>query len=343
MLAQQAAGSGTTALAIAVLVGLVYLAIVRFLDLNEKEPLWTTVTVFSIGAVVATYFHLVVDSTFLELELVGGVLARDVALFGAVAIGVAFLGALSRLRGWAEINGLMDGIVYGAAAGFGFATGATFVRELVFSGAADLLGTSAFDQLWTAALVGLAFGVFGAIMGAGFGAAADSRSQGSRVGYPIAGLLAAFVVHLAYQYLRTETPPSAVALRWLALLAPVVAIVAVIVVAIVREQRAIAEELADEAAAGVVTEEELRLLRSFVARRGHYLGRLTSGDLDGWVAARELHNRQVQLALTERRYRNAVGEHRDEIGQEVARLRASILALKSEHAASSSTTAPAEA
>lgn len=331
---QTAAGAGATALALSVVVGMVYLTIVRFLDLNEKEPLWTTALVFVMGVVSATYLHLVASSPFLELNFWGGILTRELVLFATVSLGVAVLAAIGRLRGWSEISGVMDGVVYGAAAGFGFATGTTFVRELLFAGTGDLLGQSAFAQLWPVALVGLSIGVFGAIIGAGWGAAAGARSAGARIGYPILGLVGAIGAHALYQYLRLGTPAEAVALKWLGLLLPVAAIAAVIVAAIVHEQKAIAAELADEAEAGVVSAEELALLRSFAARRGAYLRRLLAGDFDGWLQLRELHNRQVQLALAERRFRHAESnERRETLGAEVARLRASVLALKQQRPA----------
>lgn len=343
MLAAQATTStGSTALATAVLIGLAYLVIVRFLDLNEKEPLWATALVFGLGAVTSTYLHLVAGSRFLELELVGGVVVRELVLFATIAAGMGVLTAVGRLRGWQDVNGVMDGVVYGAATGLGFATGATFVRELVFaSGAA--LGQGPIEQLWPVAVAGLAMGVFGGIIGAGFGAAAG-RGTGT-VALPLAGLVAATIAHLGHQYARVQTPASATAIKWVALVVPVLVVVGVIAFALVREQRAIADELADEAEAGVVTADELRLLQSFVARRAAYFRRLTSGDFDGWMAVRELHTRQVQLALTERRLRRAGdAERRRQIGTEVERLRASIVHLKSQNSApATTTTATAEA
>lgn len=342
LIAQATTTDGATALATAVVVGLIYLVVVRFLDLNEKEPLWTTAMVFAFGAIASTFLHLTASSRFLELELVGGVVLREAVLFAAIAAGVGVLTGVGRLRGWMDINGLMDGVVYGAAGGLGFATGTTFVRELVFGGSSDLFDQGPLEQLWPIAVAGLALGVFGAIIGAGFGLAVTAREQAAKFTYPLLGFVVATLAHLAYQYTRAGTAANATGIKLVAFYAPIAAVLAVIIFAIVREQRAIAEELADEAEAGVVSDEELALLGSFAARRAAYMRLAFSGDFDGWMGLRELHNRQVQLALTERRLRLAGGSD-PEIAAEVGRIRASVLALKSEQSGSSSAAATSEA
>src|SRR5437870_3499976 len=69
------------ALALTVIVGVIYLAVVRFLDLNEKEPLWAIGLLFLIGAVVAFFLNLVVDSAVLELKVFEGAMAAEIARF----------------------------------------------------------------------------------------------------------------------------------------------------------------------------------------------------------------------------------------------------------------------
>jgi len=95
----------------------------------------------------------------------------------------------------------MDGVVYGTAVGFGYATGEAFVRELSFGGMFDAVGAGPFALLWTTALSGISDGLFGAIIGAGFGAAVGARSTAQRIGYPVAGLVGAIIVHALYTLL----------------------------------------------------------------------------------------------------------------------------------------------
>jgi RsiW-degrading membrane proteinase PrsW (M82 family) len=318
---------------LALVVAIIYLALVRFMDLNEKEPLWAVGLMFLLGAVAATVLPLLVGSAVLELNPLWEAVSEEVAKFVAFFLGVVVLAAVARSRGWSEISGLMDGIVYGTALGLGFATGEAFVRELAFGGTlGGAIDVGPFATLWTTALVGLSDGLFGAIIGAGFGAAAGVRPIAQEVGFPIAGLVGAILAHVAYTLLAEGNAlggTTGLVRAWVALVVPVLFVVAIMIVALVRERRAIREELAAERETGAVTEDELAVLGSFVNRRSRYTRAFTSGDFDGWLAMRELHNRQVQLALAKSR---ASGEsdpgRRAAAEAEVGRLRATILEMK---------------
>jgi RsiW-degrading membrane proteinase PrsW (M82 family) len=331
MVVAQATG-GAYALSLSLLIAVIYLAVVRFMDINEKEPLWAVGLLFSLGAVFAAIL-LTVSSPVLELNVLWESVSEELAKFAAFALGAVALAGVARSRGWSEINGLMDGIVYGTAVGFGFATGEAFVRELYFGGAlSGPIAGGPLAALWSTALSGLSEGLFGAIIGAGLGAAVGARSAARRVGYPIAGLLGAIVVHALYLVLAEGNAfggSAALVRTWAALLIPLLLVVGVVVYALVTERRIIREELEDEAQSGTVTPDELRLLRSFVARRSANTRKLLGGDFDGWLASRSLQNRQVQLALA----KNRVAGETDPAGRvaseaEVERLRASVLWMK---------------
>jgi len=334
MMLAQATGGGAYSLSLAAIIAVIYLALVRLMDLNEKEPLWAVGLMFLMGAVLAAILSLLVSSTVLEPSTLWGAVADESAKFFAFVLGAAALLAVARSRGWSEINGLMDGVVYGTAVGLGFATGETFVRELSFGAllSGEVFGAGPVATLWTAALTGLSDGLFGGVIGAGFGAAVGARSVLQRIGYPIAGLIGAILVHALYTLLAEGNAlgGSAGLIRaWIALIIPILFVVGVVVVALARERRTIQEELSGEAQSGVVTDEDLAVLKSFSARRSQYIKALTKGDFDGWLTMRELHSRQVQLALVKRR----VSQQSDPEGKaaseaEVERLRASVLGMK---------------
>ena len=116
---------------------------------------------------------------------------------------------------------------------------------------------------------------------------------------------------------------------WIALIIPILFVVTVIVLALGRERWAIREQLASERESGAVTDGELAALSSFVTRRSRYIRAFMKGDFDGWLALRELHNRQVQLALAKSRAsRESDPERRAASEAEVDRLRASVLELR---------------
>ena len=331
-LAQVTTG-GAYALSLTVIVAVIYLAVVRFMDLNEKEPLWGVGLIFLLGAVTAAILPLLVGYAVLELNPLWEAVFEESAKFVAFFLGVVVFAAAARSRGWSEINDVMDGIVYGTALGFGYATGEAFVRELSFGGAlGGAIDAGPFATLWTTALSGLSDGLFGAIIGAGFGAAAGIRSMAREIGYPLAGLVVAILAHAAYTFLAEGGALGGTAglvRTWVALIIPVVFVVTIMVVALAAERRAIREHLAGERETGAVMEEELAVLSSFVARRTKYTRALMSGDFDGWLAMRALHNRQVQLALAKSRAsRESDPERRAAAEAEVERLRASVLEMK---------------
>lgn len=345
MLAQATAtdDGGLLALSLAIVVALIFLFIIRLMDPNEKEPLWAVGMALGFGFFAGVVFYLLVDTGVLELEIIEGALIEELGRFAIIAAVVATLNGIGRARGWSEVSGLLDGIVYGTAVGLGLTTASVFVTELVFP-TSPLLPVSPLGQLWPILLVGLADGIFGGIIGAGFGAATEARSAASRVLYPIVGLSAAFLAHAGYSYVRfgMANTSQGPALKWVALLLPLAVVIGVMIMAIGRERRAIITELEDEANAGVVSENEFRLLRSPAARRSAYAKAYMSGDFDGWGQMKALHNRQVQLALSEARLRReADPDRRAMILAETEAFRASILDLKAQQQGSSSATTTA--
>jgi RsiW-degrading membrane proteinase PrsW (M82 family) len=199
------AAPGTDALAVAVVLAIFYMLIVRFMDLNEKEPLWAMGLVFGIGFFAAMLLYLLVGTPLLELQLVGGAVIRELVKILAVALAIGTLEAIGRGRGWSEVDGPLDGVVYGMAVGFGFATGAEFIRQLFVAAsgmdALDILGQSQASQLWPIALRGLSEGLFGAVIGAGYGLAALPGKRDKRTVLLVGSGIAAIVLHVAYNLL----------------------------------------------------------------------------------------------------------------------------------------------
>ncbi len=310
-----------------------YLVVVRLIDLNEKEPLWALALLFGLGALGAAALWLGFDSRLVELELVGGALAQELVRFGAVALGFWLLTLVGRSRGYSEINGLLDGVVYGATGGLGFATGLAALRGLARPSHAEGLVGQTLESQGQLALSGLADGVFGALVGVGLVLALEARSARARALGPVVGFVAACGAHVAFAWLGRAEPfaEGALAKKWLALSLPLVGVVLVVVVALGRERRAIAEELATESETGAVSAEELALLTSVWRRQRRYLDALFRGRVRRWRRLHRLHNRQVQLALAKERARGEQDEQRRAaVGAEIAALRVEVLAQKRE-------------
>lgn len=331
----QTGTDGLYAIALALVVAVIYLIVIRFMDLNEKEPLWAVLLAFALGALAALVLPLFFDSATLESAGFVGAFSKELAKFIALVLGVVALGAIARQRGWAEIGGLMDGIVYGTAIGLGFVIGETLSREFTFGGSAVIGAAGAAATVGGIALAGLAEGLFGAIQGAGFGAAVRARSSATRIVAPLLGLVVAVLARWGYELLaRGGSVGGSTARTWLFLSLPIVFVVAVILVALAGERRAIRDELPPETGTGAVTQEELDTLRGFGPRRAAYARAFFRADWDHWLALKTLHNRQVQLALAKQRLSGERDpENRAELESEIERLRASSVELRETAAA----------
>ncbi|MBI4952833.1 MAG: PrsW family intramembrane metalloprotease, partial [Myxococcales bacterium] len=296
----------TTTLLLTALTALGYLAVLRLVDVNEKEPLWAIGMLFVLGAGAAVVLRLVGPDTGPELEPVAGALGQELARFLAVGAGVAALGAVARYRGFSELNGLMDGVVYGAAAGLGAAVGAAVLATFRHAPGelASALVAAPVASVGRAAVAGLAEGVFGALLGVGFAAAVHARRTPLRVVFVVAGFAAAALAHVGYALFAFGDALGGDGARvraWVALALPVLCVGAVALFALLGEKRAILSELAAEVELGVVGSEDVRLLGSYWRREALYLGTLLRGRFAAALRLRTLHNRVVQLALAKRR------------------------------------------
>jgi hypothetical protein len=269
----------------------------------------------------------------LDLTVWRAAAIEQAATFIAIAAGLGVLGAVGHARGWSEVTDLVDGLVYGVSAGLGFAAGETLVRWISATPSVGLaLLAPASDAFWRASLAGLANGVFGGIIGAGFGFSVGARSR-------VAGALAivtatgiAVLVCAGHHILAVGNAlggSAGLARAWTALLLPATGLVAVAVYGLAVERRAIGAFLVDEVAQGTMTQADLDLLRSVLLRQHAYGRAIARLRFRRFRRLAALHNRQVMLALTKRREARARDEaHRARLRKEVGVLRSHIVDLR---------------
>ena len=172
----------------------VYVWLVWWLDHYEKEPWWMLALVFLWGALPAVLIAGVVE---LVLDLPISVLGEGLAYqFAGASVAAPVVEELSKgvivLAVWllapAEFDGVLDGIVYGAMAGLGFA----FTENIFyFVGSLSEGGWGVWTMvvLLRAVLFGLNHAFFTGLTGAAIGYARQSRrgSRGRRL-LPLLGL-----------------------------------------------------------------------------------------------------------------------------------------------------------
>jgi RsiW-degrading membrane proteinase PrsW (M82 family)/pSer/pThr/pTyr-binding forkhead associated (FHA) protein len=206
--------TGPVAFAVAVGVAFLpvpfYLALVLWIDRNEREPTWMIVMTFFWGACVAVFIALILNSVG-EL-VVGEAFGKSIGeLYGfsisapvveESAKGLVLFIIYRRAR--AEFNGVLDGIVYAAIVGLGFAAtenvlyyGRGIMEDLqdhhLFS--SDDIGVSLGTFIVRGVFSPFAHPLFTAMTGIGLGIASRSTKRSTRFWAPVLGLLGAMFLH----------------------------------------------------------------------------------------------------------------------------------------------------
>jgi RsiW-degrading membrane proteinase PrsW (M82 family) len=284
-----------------ILQAIIYLLFIRAIDLYEREPLRYVIPVFLWGFAVATTVSLVFNTLF-QLTLSSVTSVKTASFFTAVveapiveesskglALLLVFLIAYfaRRRSGLIEFAGVMDGIVYGAAVGFGFAIAEDLLYGIQY-GPETFIVRRIFG--------GFAHASFTSVTGIGIGLIPWVQNRALKVILPLLGLCGAITLHSTFNLTATLLGPVAYLFLFLVVLAYVV----VIIVWLYIERRVIREELRDEVPAGTITPQEHTILPSYFRRKGYYLGLVFTGKLGTWVRAHRRHSAAVDLALAKR-------------------------------------------
>ena len=187
-------------LAAAILPTMIYVLVFYWADRYEREPLWLVTVAFIWGAVPAVIVSLI-GELFLgwswrdAIVTMSGVFMEGTVIAPIVeelAKGVALLLIFLVMR--QEFDGVLDGVVYGALIGFGFAMTENF---LYFMGAYDDGGYSQLTAVifLRAVLFGLNHAFYTGLTGIGFGLARSAYTRAGKVGWPLLGLATAIIVH----------------------------------------------------------------------------------------------------------------------------------------------------
>jgi protease PrsW len=279
----------------------VYLLFIRAIDLYEREELRYVIPVFVWGMTVAVMISLffntlaaVALSAVVDVEEADALTAifvapvvEECAKGLALLIAFAVASLVSIRYGGIEFSGVMDGIVYGSAVGFGFSI------------AEDILYYAQFDE--QTYLVRRIFGGFGhaaftSLTGIGIGLIPWVRSIILKILLPLFGLMGAIVLHATFNLLGAFLGPLAYILEFLVLFIYLLVIVGWLAI----ERRIIREELREEVALGTISAGEYAILPTYFARTFYYLRLIFSGRFDEWRRARRVHEAAVNLAFIKR-------------------------------------------
>lgn len=219
--------------------------------------------------------------------------------------GIALLGLFFFFRH--EIDSWLDGIIYGAMVGMGFA----IVENAVYF--VDQFNQGGFEA-WTALVIlrafvfGLNHALFTAMTGLGLAVARFSRNPIVMIVAPIAGWAVAVSLHLVHNLAATFPGPLCLVLPltdwggvWL--------LVAIIIWSLVQEKRWIKRYLVEEVAIGTLSEAQLYVALSERERTLHRWNTFFSRGLGPYLRVRRFYHVCSELAYKKHHYRT-MGEER---------------------------------
>jgi protease PrsW len=325
-----------TALVLSFLPGLFYAWVVYRMDRYEKEPKKLLAGVFLWGALMATVGAIVV-----QVPLEAGVAAATGSAELADAVGTSLFAPISEevLKGLAvlgvflffrhEFDSLLDGIVYGAVVGLGFAA---TENVLYLLGAYHENGMEGLYGLFVLRVLlgGWNHAIYTALTGIGLALARMSPRLLVRLLAPPLGLVAAIGLHsfhnsLALVLTAMEAGGGGLFVVLLTDWLSWIAMAVVILFAILHEGRLLQNHLAAEVHAGILRAEQLAEVRSLFRRQLGRLRELVRGRYREHArfqqACAELAHKKHQRARrgTEPVLERTIAELRQEVGALAAR------------------------
>jgi RsiW-degrading membrane proteinase PrsW (M82 family) len=328
---------------------LVYALLVWWLDRYEKEPIPLLIVAFLWGAVPAVILAILLEigagiplqtlilaeapREFAEVSLVGPAVEEAVKAIILVVLFVAYR---------REFDNVLDGIVYGAMVGLGFAMveNVLYLQSFAYGeGGGPNIGSMIALWLLRAGLFGLNHSMFTAFTGAALGLARSLKASWQKGFVPVLGLLAAILFHAAHNGLTSVVGIAGEGEQGDLVLGACLAVLAsdfggillVLVLAIissVREGRVIRDTLREEVALGRLTPDEYDTLMSGRKRWSARWTVLFSLGFRRWRQIGKFFDLATELAF--RKHRMADGDpiHQNMSARDIARLRQDIDALK---------------
>jgi RsiW-degrading membrane proteinase PrsW (M82 family) len=313
---------------------MLYAWLVWWLDRYEKEPWWLLATAFVWGALPAVALSAVAELILdIPLSVLGQGLAYEVAgssliapvveecAKGLIVVGIFFVTRR-------EMDSVLDGIVYGAMAGLGFALTENF---FYFLGSLQEGGWSTWVMVVfiRAVVFGLNHAFFTGITGAAVGFARLSVNALGRYAVPWLGLMGAVIFHSVHNF--GSTLASVTCLSLLVSLVSdwggLVMLAMAIGLAWRQEKGWIRTQLASEVGT-TLQREGYELAVSYSKRLAVQWGALLRGDFRTWRLSQRLTQTATELAFKKQQLASLGDEGGSQ--QVIERLRAQLAALQAQ-------------
>ena len=305
-----------------------YIVLVLWIDRYEAEPLWMLATAFFWGALIATFFAFLLNTT--SGVIVGALTNASAAeAFAAVVsapiveeIGKAVILIIFFFWKKDEFDGVVDGIVYASMAALGFA----MTENILYYGKAAAAGGG--EALTLTFIIRGFFApfshpLFTSLTGIGLGLARQSTNIAVKLLTPIVGLLMAIFMHSIWNGSAVFGGGGLFVITYLIVMVPAFVIILIVIsLALRREGQVVREFLVADLERGVLTHEEYQQLGSIRGRMGSSFSALSRRGVRGWRARMRFNQLASELAFHRSRVARGVHENEDVTAREAAYLHA---------------------
>lgn len=308
---------------------LTYLVFIRWVDRFEPEPWWLIFAAFAWGAIFATLGGGISSSIAQastgqllsphDLDVVGAVVFAPAFEETFKGIGVALIALVSAL-GLRELDGPLDGAIYGGVVGLGF----TLTEDILYVSnqfATHGLGGFVVLLFLRTVLLGLSHCTFTACTGLGFGIATEARSWLVKLAAPVFGFGCAMAMHAMHNALPTLFGEGGLVLMLLISWAIDLLFFLLLALLVVRDRSIVVRELFGEVG-HLLHPRELQLVASYFSLSLKNWSILFSKGWGAFSVRRRKQLQLVELAFVKSRRRR--GESGPDLDRKEAQLRQQI-------------------
>lgn len=309
---------------------LIYVGIIYWVDRYEREPLWLLSAAFIWGAIPGAILAIIFNMMLsLPFYLLFSSSTADFISSGAIAPvveeltkGLVLFLILFIQRH--ELDSPLDGIIYGAMVGMGFAM---IENILYYVSYFQEYGVAGWNEL--VVIRGMVFGLnhalYTAMTGLGIALARMSKSWPVRIAAPLLGLAMAMTLHAIHNVAMSGVVVApllvGITFGWGGVLVTLL----IIILSLYQERRWMRQYLQEEVAKGTITDDDYRIVHSAASRARHRLGLLINEGPRAYYRSGQYYRRCSELAYRKRHH----AHFNDEAGlQAIDSLRQSIVDMR---------------
>lgn len=280
-----------------------YVMLVLWIDRYEAEPMWMLIAAFLWGALVAAFVAFLLNTILGVLVAIltdnpdaGEVFSTVISAPIVEETAKALILIIFFIWWRDEFDGVIDGIVYAALVGLGFA----MTENVMYYGKAAMGGgaTLTITFFIRGALAPFSHPLFTGLTGIGLGLARQSRNAAIRIISPFVGLFMAVFLHWLWNASATFGGGGGFLIVYIIIMVPAFAIMlVVIVIALSREGQVVRQFLLSDLDRGFFTREEYDQLGSVFRRMGSSFNAFSKGGMRSWQTRRKLHQLASELAF----------------------------------------------